>query len=78
MNANEIEYIEARLPAGLHAMPSPEQMERFIASVRHERNQHIAASFARLVTGTKSFAEEVRRIAAACTAARLHLPNVNV
>ena len=74
MNAREIEYIEARLPVGLRAMPSPEELDRLIARVRTERNQHMAASFSAFIEGLKTFAAEVRRIAAACTAARLHLP----
>ena len=76
MNASEIEYLEARLPVGLATMPSPEQIQRLVAKVRHERNQEMAASFSRFLSGFGTFAGEVRRIAAACTAARLHLRNI--
>ena len=76
MNASEIEYLEARLPVGLATMPSPEQIQRLVAKVRHERNQEMAASFSRFLSGFGAFAGEVRRIAAACTAARLHLRNI--
>ena len=76
MNAREIEYIEARLRAGPNSMPSPEQMEMLIAHARHERNREMAAGFARMVAGLKGFAGQVRKIAAACTDARLHHHNV--
>jgi len=72
MNASEIEFIEARLPVALRRMPSPEQMERLIARARRERSEHVAAAFSVLVEGVKGFVGVVRRIAAACTAARLH------
>jgi hypothetical protein len=76
MNASEIDYIEARLPMGLTAMPSPEEMDRLIARAHTERNQHMAASFYAFIGGLKDFAGEVRKIAVACTAARLHAPTV--
>jgi hypothetical protein len=72
MNAKEIEFIGAGLPPSLTAMPSPAQMERYLARVQRERNRHIAASFASLGERLKQGALAVRRIAIACTAARLH------
>ena len=74
MNASEIEYLEAHLPAGLQSMPSPEQMERVMARIKRERNEHIAASLASAGTALKRACVEIRRIAVACTAARLHHP----
>ena len=76
MNASEIESIEARLQAGLHTLPSPEQLERIVANVRQERNREMAASIVRFVERVIGFAGEVRKIAKACTDARLHLPSV--
>ena len=76
MNATEIASIEARLPIGLTAMPSPEEMDRLIARARTERNQHMAESFYAFIGGLKNAADEVRKIAVACTAARLHVPTV--
>ena len=76
MNASEIEYLEARLPVGSSTMPSPEQLQSLVAKVRHERNQEMAASFSRFISGFLEFTGEVRRIAVACTAARLHRQNV--
>ena len=72
MNASEIEYIEARLPVALRTMPSPEQMERLMATIKRERNRQMAASFAAFGNRLTQAIEEVRRIAVACTAARLH------
>ena len=74
MNAREIEYIEARLPMGLRTMPSPEELDRLVAQVRTQRNQHIAESFSAFLDALNAFAVEVRKIAVACTAARLHIP----
>ncbi len=76
MNACEIEYIEARLPMGLRTMPSPEALDRLVAQVRTQRNQHMAASFSAFIGGLKDFAGEVRKIAVACTAARLHIGTI--
>ena len=73
MNASEIEYLEARLPVGLRAMPSPEQMEGLTARARTQRARLMAADFARLAAAIVSFARAVRSIAASCTAARLRL-----
>lgn len=75
MNASEIEYLEARLPEGLRAMPSPEQMDQLIARARTQRAQRMAADFLRAVDGVRWFVAEVRKIAVACTAARLRLRN---
>lgn len=72
MNASEIEFIEARLPVSLQKMPSPEQMDRLLARAKRERSQQMAIAFANFVEGTKALFAAVRRIAAACTAARLH------
>jgi hypothetical protein len=72
MNASEIEFIEARLPVALQRLPSPEQMEFLLARARRERNEHMADAFALFVDGVKGFVGAVRRIAASCTAARLH------
>ena len=72
MNASEIEFIEAKLQAGLNTMPSPEKLDQLVARVRHERNREMAASFGRFFDGLTNFAGEVRRIAEACTDARLH------
>ena len=72
MNTSEIESIEARLPLALREMPSPEQMDMLLARGRRKRNEHMAESFTVFVAGVKGFFGEVRRIAAACTAARLH------
>jgi hypothetical protein len=72
MNASEIEFIEARLPVALRRMPTPEQMELLLARARRERNEHMADSFALFVGGVKGLFGAVRRIAANCTAARLH------
>ena len=76
MNASEIEYLEARLPVGLRAMPSPEQMDQLIARARTQRAQLMAADFARVVGGLGSFFREVREIAVSCTAARLRMQNI--
>ena len=76
MNASEIEYLEARLPVGLRAMPSPEQVNSLIAKARSQRAQEMAAAFVRAVTGLASFGREVRRIAMACSAARLRLQSI--
>ena len=72
MNASEMEYAQARMPFGLKTMPTPEEMERLIAKMRRERNDYIAASFVAFVAKVRAFAGEARRIAVACTAARLH------
>lgn len=72
MNASEIEFIEARLPVALQKMPSPEQMSQLFALAKRERSERMAASFAALQASLKGFFGEVRRIAAACTSARLH------
>jgi hypothetical protein len=72
MNASEIGYIEARLPVGLQSMPSPEQMQRLTARIKRERSQHMAAKFAALGGTLRRAVQEVRRIAVACTEARLH------
>jgi hypothetical protein len=76
MTASEIEQIEARLPSSLETLPSPAQMERLIARLKHERNEQIALGFSRLVSlfgrGLVDSAWQIRRIAIACTAARLH------
>jgi hypothetical protein len=72
MNATEIESIEARLPTSLQSMPSPAQMERYLARIKRERNRHIAASFAALGGKLQEAARAIRKIAVACTAARLH------
>lgn len=72
MNAHEIEDIESHLPIGLQSLPSPAQMERYMAKVKRERNRHIAASFAGLGGKLKEAAKAIRKIAVACTAARLH------
>lgn len=76
MNASEIEYLEARLPVGLRAMPSPEQMDRLIAQARTQRAQLMAADFARVASAIVSFASAVREIAVSCTAARLRMQNI--
>jgi hypothetical protein len=76
MNASEIEYLEARLPVGLSALPSPEQVNRLIAKARAQRAQEMAAAFARVLTGLASFAREVRKIAVSCSAARLRLQHI--
>lgn len=72
MNASEIEFIEARLPVALQAMPSPEQMDQLLARAKRERSEHLAGAFAAFVEGVKGFSGAVRRIAAECTSARLH------
>jgi hypothetical protein len=72
MNASEIASIEARLPVGLRAMPSPEQMQNLMGRIRRERSQHMAASFASFGGKVRQAILEVRKIAVACTAARLH------
>jgi len=72
MNTSEIAYIEARLPVGLRAMPSPEQMQNLMGRIRQERSQHMAAGFASLGGKVRQAILEVRKIAVACTAARLH------
>jgi hypothetical protein len=72
MNASEIEFIEARLPVALRAMPSPEQMDQLLARAKRERSEHIGETFAVFVEGTMSLFAAVRRIAADCTSARLH------
>jgi len=72
MNAHEIESIEARLPISLQSMPSPAQMERYLARIKRERNRHIAATFASLGGRLQDAARTIRKIAVACTAARLH------
>ncbi len=71
MNASEIEFIEARLPVALQAMPSPEQMDQLLARARRERSEHLGEAFAAFVAGTKSLFAAVRSIAADCTSARL-------
>ena len=72
MNATEIEYSEERLPIILQSMPSPAQMERYLARIKRERNRHMAATFASLGGKLQEAAREIRKIAVACTAARLH------
>jgi hypothetical protein len=47
-------------------------MERYLARIKRERNRHIAASFAALGGKLREAAEVIRKIAVACTAARLH------
>ncbi len=76
MDASEIENLEARRQAGLGAFPTIDEMERLMARIRHERNAHMAASFVGFVNTIKRLVSEVRRIAVACTAARLRLPSV--
>jgi len=76
MNASEIEFIEARLQAGLGTLPTPEQLERLVAKARRERNLEMSASFSRFVRRVAGFAGVARKIAKACTAARLHLKQV--
>ena len=51
MNASEIEFIEARLPVALQAMPSPEQMDQLLARAKRERSEHLAGAFAAFVEG---------------------------
>ena len=75
MNAREIETIEAKLAEPSRVYPSPEQMERYIAKAHLERNRELAKVFAGAVTTLRRLLGEIRRIAVACTAARLHLPN---
>ena len=72
MDLDEMKFMEARLPFGQKEMPSPEEMERLKVKMRQDRNNRIAASLVALVRKLWSFAEEARRIAVACTAARLH------
>ncbi len=72
MNASEIEFIEARLPAGLQRIPSPEQMDRLMAIARRERNRHMAEAFNGFVAGARAFLRAIRRNAQACSDARLH------
>lgn len=72
MNASEIRYIEARLPVAYDILPGPAAMEHYMAQIRRERNAHIAATFASGVRKLAGFVREVRTIAVACTAARLH------
>lgn len=74
MDISEIEYLEARLSARARLYPSPEQINCYIAKAHHERNLAMADVLVSTVMTLKSFAQEVRRIAVACTAARLHLP----
>ena len=72
MNAKEIEFIEAHLPVGLQALPSPARMVGYLASVRRERNRHLAATFSGIGGQLKRVARAIRNIAIACAAARLH------
>lgn len=74
MNASEIEFIEARLPAALRLerMPSPEEMQVLVARAHRERSEHLAEAYAAFVAAVQSFVQVVRRIAASCTDARLH------
>ncbi len=72
MNANEIEYIQARLPVSFRAFPSPEQMDHLLAGAKRERSERLADAFFGFAEGVKSFVGVVRRIAAECTSARLH------
>lgn len=74
MDASEIEYIEARLAARHSLYPTPDELERYLAKAHRERNREIAARFAGFVDRLRNFAVEARRIAVACTAARLHKP----
>lgn len=74
MDASEIEYLEARLADRHGLYPTPDELECYIAQAHRERNREIAVRFAGLVEGAKNFAGEARRIAIACTAARLHKP----
>lgn len=76
MNASEIEYIETRMQAGLRTLPSPEQLELFVAKVHTERNRHLAVGLAHLMAGLGNLVVTVRKIAEACTAARLYARNV--
>ena len=76
MDVSEIEYLEARLSARSRLYPSPEQMECYIAKAHQERSRALVDGFLSTVKTLKGFVQEVRRIAVACTAARLHLPNV--
>ena len=74
MDASEIEYIESRLDARHGRYPTPDELERYVAKAHRERNREIAGRFASLVDGLRTLAAEARRIAVACTAARLHKP----
>ncbi len=76
MNASEMEYLEARLQAGLRTLPSPEHLERLVARAHTERNRHLGAAFASLVGRAGEFVTTVRAIAKACTAARLYSRNI--
>jgi hypothetical protein len=76
MNASEIRYLEARLPATYHTLPSPEDMVRYKLQIRRERNRHIFGTFAKFVRKLTGFVRQVRINAEACTAARLHQASV--
>jgi hypothetical protein len=75
MNANEINYIEPNSPVTYLKLPSPTQMERYHARIRRERSQYLAQSLVAFARKLGQVATGIRRIAAACTAARLHLRN---
>lgn len=74
MDASEIEYLEARLSARHGLYPTPDELECYVAQAHRERNREIAVRFAGFVEAVKNLAGEARRIAVACTAARLHKP----
>ncbi len=76
MDASEIDNLVSRRQAGVGTFPTIDEMERLMARIRHERNAHMAASFVGFVNTIRRLGSEMRRIAVACTAARLRLPSV--
>ena len=73
MNASEITRIETRLPAGATSLPSPERMLGYQDKVRQVRNEQMSSLFFGLIRNLGDGVRVVRKIAKACTAARLHL-----
>jgi hypothetical protein len=76
MDISEFSQIEAQLPGALRKLPSPDQMTSYHARVRQERNEYMGTLAYRMLVRISAAISEIRRIAVACTAARLHLEPV--
>lgn len=71
MNSREISEIESRLSHGLEQSLSGAQMDYLLRSARRERAEHVAEGYAALMQKLTAFGAALRRMAEACTAARL-------
>ncbi len=73
MDISEFSRIEAELQGTSRKLPSPDQMTSYHGRVRQQRNEHMRTLAYRVIDGIGAAIREIRRIAVACTAARLHL-----